>query len=146
MTTTEISAVERKAPALHPDTTNPATLVDRLRDIYRIEIKDGLGAVGAGDEPENPHHYVKHHASPPIQRAAADEIEKLRAEKDDLLGALKTVLSDIECLMGDSEGVAGLHRNGDLAPWGDLTDGGSFGDWLPLDYARAAIAKAEGRS
>lgn len=70
---------EQSTP-LHPDTTNLETLVDRLRGIYRIPIRDGLGPVGAGDEPDNPHEYVRSDfVTPPIQRAAAAEIERLRA-------------------------------------------------------------------
>lgn len=33
-------------------------------------------------------------------------------------------------LMHESEGVYGLHLNGDVAPWGDLEKGGRFEDWL----------------
>jgi hypothetical protein len=64
---------------IHPETADPETLVDRLRGIYRIPIRDGLGPVGGGDEPNNPDEYVRRHATPPIQHAAADEIERLRA-------------------------------------------------------------------
>jgi len=65
---------------INPETADPATLVDRLRGIYRIPIRDGLGAVGAGEEPDNPDEFVRHHKTPPIQHAAANEIERLRAE------------------------------------------------------------------
>lgn len=69
---------DRRETTLHPDITNPDTLVDRLRGIYRIPIRDGLGPVGAGDEPDNPAEYVRSFPTPPIQQAAADEIERLR--------------------------------------------------------------------
>jgi len=32
-------------------------------------------------------------------------------------------------LIKESEGVAGLHLNGDMAPWSDLLEGGRFEDW-----------------
>lgn len=68
---------------LHPDTVNPATLVDRLRGHYRLPIKDGLGPVKGGDEPDNPEEYVRTFgAVPPIHRVAAAEIERLRAALD----------------------------------------------------------------
>ena len=67
---------------LHPDTVNPSTLVDRLRGHYRLPIKDGLGPVKGGDEPDNPEEYVRTFAAPPIHRVAAAEIERLRAALD----------------------------------------------------------------
>ena len=54
-------------------------LVDRLRGIYRIPITDGLGAVGAGEEPDNPNEFVRHFETAPIQHEAAAEIERLQA-------------------------------------------------------------------
>ncbi|WP_419900627.1 hypothetical protein [Roseomonas sp. USHLN139] len=64
---------------IHPETADPATLVDRLRGVYRIPITDGLGPAG-GDEPSNPTEFVRRHQASPIQHAAAAEIERLRAE------------------------------------------------------------------
>ncbi len=52
-------------------------IVERLRGIYRAPITDGLGAAG-GDEPDNPHEFVRKFETPPIQHDAADEIERLR--------------------------------------------------------------------
>ncbi len=52
-------------------------LVDRLRGIYRIPITDGLGAVGAGEEPNNPDEFVRHFETGPIQHEAATEIDRL---------------------------------------------------------------------
>lgn len=56
---------------------------------------------------------------------AAGEIEALRK-------GLVAVLSLIE----ESHGVAGLHMNGDVAPWHDLRVGGRYEDWL-FDFDRA---------
>ena len=72
-------AQSKTTPAIHPDTADRATLVDRLRGIYRIPIRDGLGATGGGEEPDNPSEHVTHYQTPPIQRVAAAEIERLRA-------------------------------------------------------------------
>lgn len=33
-------------------------------------------------------------------------------------------------LIDDSEGVVGLHLNGDVAPWEELMEGGRFEEWL----------------
>lgn len=37
---------------------------------------------------------------------------------------------DVEILMNESHGVAGLHQNGDVAEWGELELGGRFEEWL----------------
>lgn len=55
--------------------------------------------------------------------------------------ALATLVSSLDDLIADSEGVAGLHRNGDVATWDELVSGGRFEDWLSsLDRARAALS------
>lgn len=52
-------------------------LVDRLRGIYRIPITDGLGAVGGGEEPDNPDEFVRKFETSPIMHEAAGEIDRL---------------------------------------------------------------------
>jgi hypothetical protein len=39
-------------------------------------------------------------------------------------------------LIEDSYGVAGLHLNGDVAPWHELRTGGRYEDWL-FDFDQA---------
>ena len=39
-------------------------------------------------------------------------------------------IESVRCLINNSSGVAGLHLNGDLAPWEDLQEGGHFETWL----------------
>ena len=55
---------------------------DRLRGIYRIPITDGLGAVGSGEEPDNPHEFVRHYETAPIQHEAADLLDKYETMLD----------------------------------------------------------------
>ena len=76
------------------------------------------------------------------QRTIAD----LRASNAELLVALKKLTNDVQELMGASDGVAGLHRNGDLADWSSLDSGGHFEEWLGdgMHTARTLIAKIEG--
>jgi hypothetical protein len=57
--------------------TSPDTLVERLRGIYRVPITDGLGPVGAGEEPNNPQEFVRMFNVAPINLEAADRIEEL---------------------------------------------------------------------
>lgn len=51
-------------------------LIDRLRGIYRIPIRDGLGPAG-GEEPDNPNEFVRTFQTSPIQHEAATMLEIL---------------------------------------------------------------------
>lgn len=57
---------------------------------------------------------------------------------NEAIEVLKKLANAVEDLIGDSEGVAGFHLNGEVAQWGEL-------DWLtgPLDEA-AELIKATG--
>ena len=68
-----------------------------------------------------------------------DAVQKLEQQRDELLAALKGLVHDIDGLIANSNGVAGLHLNGHVATWEELFDG-----WLSeLSTAHVAIAKAE---
>jgi len=56
--------------------------------------------------------------------------------------ALDRLIFDIKALAAESEGVAGLHQNGDVAPWSDLLEEGEFSPWLgdAIADARQALA------
>lgn len=75
---------------------------------------------------------------------ALARIEALEAALDSCSAALQRLHTDIEALMADSEGVTGLHHNGDVATWEELGEGGRFSDWIgePLWAARNAWADA----
>ena len=54
----------------------------------------------------------------------------------------------LRALIDDSYGVAGLHHNGEVAPWAELLRGGEYEDWLDgLDELEDQLAgrKAAGR-
>lgn len=52
------------------------------------------------------------------------------------LSALQTLVGELDSLIDDSEGVSGLHRNGDIAAWSELMSDGAY-PWLSsLDDAR----------
>ena len=62
--------------------------------------------------------------------------------KDRLLVAATKLADDLHNLIGESEGVAGLHRNGDVADWESLMAGGRNEQWLmSLDALDAMLAK-----
>jgi hypothetical protein len=53
---------------------------------------------------------------------------------------LNLLLDDLDALVDNSEGVAGLHLNGDIASWESLREGGRFETWLMrMDEARAFL-------
>lgn len=81
-----------------------------------------------------------------ITNARTDLPEALRrleaSEKRvrELEWASARLMNNVDELMFDSAGVAGLHLNGDVAPWEDLVEGGRFEEWLSgLEDLRRAL-------
>jgi hypothetical protein len=52
-----------------------------------------------------------------------DIITKQREDKEMLVKAM-------QYLVNESDGVYGLHLNGDPSPWSELLEGGEFEEWL----------------
>lgn len=51
---------------------------------------------------------------------------------------MKEGLQAIRALISESDGIAGLHPSGDVAPWEELEEGGRFEEWLlPFNKAEA---------
>lgn len=61
-----------------------------------------------------------------------------------LYKTLDNLLNEILDLMGESDGVYGLHLNGDVSPWGELDEGGRFERLTSLSEAVAALKQARG--
>lgn len=76
----------------------------------------------------------------PLLNEAADALSAAEQRAE----AMGKGLSAVSALIRDSHGVAGLHLNGDIAPWSELLTGGRFEEWL-LDFD-AAIASGAGES
>ena len=68
----------------------------------------------------------------------ADQRDQLQQRVDRLTDGIKGV----SILMAESEGVSGLHLNGDIAPWDELLEGGRFEEWL-LNFSSALAALAD---
>lgn len=69
-------------------------------------------------------------------RAVYEKSVRALREKDAELEQLRAGVEAVNVLIESSEGVAGLHLNGDLAPWVELLAGGRFEGWLaPLSAA-----------
>lgn len=77
-------------------------------------------------------------------RAEIKRLSERAALVDELRKSGRAVLEDMQALIGDSEGVAGLHLNGDIAPWDTLLTGGEYEQWLmSLDEFETALARAD---
>lgn len=73
--------------------------------------------------------------------------EELEAQAAVYREALGTLVEDLHGLFGSSQGVAGLHRNGDIAYWIELCEGGRFEEWLgSLSKAEQALSSTTGRN
>jgi hypothetical protein len=60
-------------------------------------------------------------------------------EREELAEALTDLVQSLDDLIAQSDGVAGLHLNGDIADWDSLLEGGRFEGWLiALSLAAAA--------
>ena len=104
------------APKLPDDL---AGLVERLNGVYRVPITDGLGAVGAGEEPDNPNEFVRRFETPPIQKEAAATIQPLVARIAELEAGLDCLVN-AKALSGVRELVAGW--NGENQPDGPYAE------------------------
>lgn len=74
------------------------------------------------------------HAEPPSPMAGCGLCDATGVI--DPLELLKALVGEIGDLIESSEGVYGLHLNGDPAPWGDLLPGGRYDEWLAV-FAKA---------
>ncbi|MAH46987.1 hypothetical protein CMI37_14260 [Candidatus Pacearchaeota archaeon] len=68
--------------------------------------------------------------------AANTRIRKLEAK----VKRLQLGIADVSDLIDESTGVAGLHLNGEDAPWSDLLKGGRYEDWL-INFSIAVETK-----
>lgn len=60
----------------------------------------------------------------------------------EVLAAFRQLTKDISELIGLSEGVYGLHLNGDPSPWSDLLSGGRYEEWLAsLEVAERLLSE-----
>ncbi len=61
-----------------------------------------------------------------------------------IFAALNELLDALNSLFAQSEGVAGLHLNNEIALWADLLEGGPFEEWLiSVDRARRVLDSSQ---
>lgn len=134
-----IAAAPQEQPA-------PQMPIARLKVLNGLEVTATLYAPGL---PDGEHDLFCAPCSPngqwaPSIFAAEQQEQPAEPVNQQLLDALRKLTNDVTDLINDSGGVYGLHLNGDLASWDELTEGGRYEEWLlgPTD-TRAAIAAAE---
>ena len=54
-------------------------------------------------------------------------------------------LNAVSALIDESQGVGGLHMNGDFAPWSELRTGGRFETWLAQFDASLNAARSSNK-
>lgn len=59
--------------------------------------------------------------------------DELAVRLNAVMGKAAELVSDVRALADESDGVAGLHLNGDIARWGELLPGGRFERLTALD-------------
>lgn len=62
-----------------------------------------------------------------VERVQADRLIALTEAEN---ARLRQAVNEVRDLIRESTGVAGLHRNGDVADWESLLPGGQFEGWL----------------
>jgi hypothetical protein len=79
-----------------------------------------------------------------VRAGALWQAEQDQVKFNAVVKILRNVYDQIHLLASDSEGVAGLHRNGDIAEWKELFPGGQYQEWLiSLEDACAVLAESE---
>jgi len=91
-------------------------------------------------------HHGRHWGSVAVGREHTmdreEQIARLWAAAGEMHEALSHLLKAIRDLVAESDGVAGLHLNGDIATWDELLHSPWLGD--AMDKAEAVLAKARG--
>ena len=82
------------------------------------------------------------------RKAGSTPAEKLRALSDEnaalvaRAAGLERGIESVRVLIDSSDGVAGLHLNGDVASWESLEEGGHFEEWL-MGFNNAESVESE---
>lgn len=64
------------------------------------------------------------------------------AELETRCAKMQKGIQAVDTLISESQGVYGLHLNGDVSPWGELLPPGRFSEWLQ-DFADALTEGGE---
>jgi hypothetical protein len=107
-------------------------------DSHRAKARD---LTATTEEREERHNKADRNRA--MARGITDFLAGEDIPRDTVIELASDLVRSLDDLIGSSEGVAGLHRNGDLAPWDTLLEGGEFEAWLKaLDAMRAGLDAA----
>ena len=81
------------------------------------------------------------HAENRQLRAKVAELESHAAIGRRAVEMLLALVDELDCLIGESGGVYGLHLNGDPSPWSEILQGGRFERLCSLDDARLFVTE-----
>ncbi|MES3674400.1 hypothetical protein QC589_00435 [Halomonas elongata] len=75
----------------------------------------------------------------------AELLDRAETERDALAVQVEAMRNDLNELANSSDGVAGLHLNGDVATWDELFPGGRNEEWLMSfgDEPTACLARRD---
>lgn len=73
----------------------------------------------------------------------SDDFVQWQREVDEVSRLAAQLVDELDGLVGESDGVSGLHLNGDVATWDELLPGGRFERLSSLDELRAALAQRD---
>jgi hypothetical protein len=87
------------------------------------------------------------HCADPDDAAWIAERLNLAAKLEEENAILKKGIAAVRDLIDGSDGVSGLHLNGDIADWDSLCEGGIFEEWLiEFNGAESLLLIIEGRN
>lgn len=72
------------------------------------------------------------------------ELKVLYASKCEENKEMREAVNSVRDLIENSEGVYGLHQNGDFSPWDELRTGGHFEEWL-INFDEALKGNEDGK-
>lgn len=92
---------------------------------------------------ENEPQEIQNSINDVIERAGTSDADwSVLLSAGQLIARLRKGISAVDALISESEGVAGLHLNGNIAPWDELRSGGRYEEWL-CDFDEALTPNAE---
>lgn len=71
-----------------------------------------------------------------IESILLQKLRERNAELEAENAKLKSGIDAINVIISESQGVYGLHLNGDPSPWAELLEGGRHEEWL-YDFSQA---------
>src|SRR5690606_31277983 len=105
-----LEATQARADKLEAELAEAKREIERLRENHRVAVHRKRVTGEYRDDFK-----ARAEAAEASLAAAKERVKKLAAG-----------IEAVHTLIADSEGVTGLHKNGDVAPWNEIRTGGRF--------------------